>query len=388
MKTICFVAACDVRINQKIAVGLAKALYLQGQWHLHMYDWTAASIKPHTLNEALRTVRPDALVTHAGGFEPGSLEVLRALSIPWVVVGYDYLPQVPVPAVLPDNKAVGTMAAEYLLARRFKHLAMANFPGTADLPRSEAFRACIARNGCTLHEFIMRDRHRGERWPGTASVNWTERALVRWLRRLPKPCAVFAYSDHPAAHVIGVCARHGIRVPEEVSVLGVDDDELLCHSVYPNLASVHVPNARMGAEAARLILDWTPGRRVIPIAPQTVVERDSVRSPQIGDPLVDKAIDHLYSHVADGVRVRDLQKLTGLTPQMLVYRFRAAIRSTPMEEILRCRVARARQMLTETDETVSAISSQCGFNSATQFYVTFHNQTGMSPREYRVHYAP
>jgi len=113
------------------------------------------------------------------------------------------------------------------------------------------------------------------------------------------------------------------------------------------------------------------------------MERGSVRPQTHADPLVNKALEYLRASVSKGVRVRDLQKLTGLSPQMLVYRFRAATRRTPMEEILRHRIAHAKYLLGETNEPVAAIAGQSGFNSTNRFYVTFRNLEGMSPQEYR-----
>ena len=137
-----------------------------------------------------------------------------------------------------------------------------------------------------------------------------------------------------------------------------------------------------------MIQNWGPGRRLVKVQPTTVVERASCRPPRRGEPLVDKAIEHLRKEVAKGVRVRDLQKLTGLTPHQLVYRFHIVTGRTPMEMILQQRIAVAKQLLAETTEPVAEVARKSGFNSATQFYVTFRNQVGMPPSDYRAQLAP
>ena len=129
--------------------------------------------------------------------------------------------------------------------------------------------------------------------------------------------------------------------------------------------------------------DWKPGRRLLEIPPTTVIERASVRPPERGDRLVDMAVAHLRTHVSDGVRVRDLQKLTGLSSHQLIYRFNIVTGRTPMEMILRRRIAVAKQLLAETTEPVADVARQSGFNSPTQFYVTFRNRVGLSPSDYR-----
>jgi len=276
------------------------------------------------------------------------------------------------------------MAAEYLLAQRFEHFGMVYWDwGTVD-PRMEAFSQAIRRMEKTLDEFRLQPV---EAVDHPFTVYGDPQDLAEWLRQLPKPCAIFAHSDQPGAFVIKTCKRNGIRVPEEISVLGVDDDPLFCHTLVPNLASIHLPYRRIGIEAARLIQDWKPGRRLVQIPPSTVVERASVRPPERGDPLVDMAVEHLRTHVAEGVRVRDLQKLTGLTPHQLVYRFNIVTGRTPMEMILRQRIAVAKQLLAETTDPVAKVGRRSGFNSATQFYVTFRKHVGMSPSDYRTRLA-
>jgi AraC-like DNA-binding protein len=100
------------------------------------------------------------------------------------------------------------------------------------------------------------------------------------------------------------------------------------------------------------------------------------------------ALEHLRTHVAQSVRVSDLQKLTGLSPHQLIYRFNLVTGRTPMEMILQRRIAVAKQLLAETTETMETIAKESGFNSATQFYVNFRNQTGMSPSAYRNQLTP
>lgn len=118
-----------------------------------------------------------------------------------------------------------------------------------------------------------------------------------------------------------------------------------------------------------------------------MVERASCRPPTRGDELVDKALEHLRTRVADGVKVRDLQELTGLTSHQLVYRFDLVTGRTPMEMILRQRINVAKRLLAETTEPVKDIARKSGFNSTNQFYTTFRNHVGISPSDYRTQLA-
>lgn len=151
--------------------------------------------------------------------------------------------------------------------------------------------------------------------------------------------------------------------------------------------SIHLPYRRIGIEAARLLLDWKPGRRLHKVPPTAVVERASCRAPRRNDPLVDMALDHLRKQVSKGVRVRDLQKLTGLSPHQLIYRFHLITGRTPMEMILRQRIKVAKRLLASTTDPIAQVGRESGFNSPTQFYVTFRNHVDMPPRDYRAQFA-
>ncbi len=383
MKTVLFIADPAVRVNQQIAVGLSRELQKHEPWQLTFSPQTTTL---HVLRRLIRETMPQAIVTHAF-FDQFSFETLHQLAVPWVAVAVDHHPDLPIPVVIPDDEAIGTRAAEHLLSLRFQHLAIIGFRASANATRFNVFRQRIAQSQNSLDTFWLAPP-RGGRVDHPGNIGGNQTRLIRWLQHLPKPCAIFAHSDRPGAHVIRVCAEHGIPVPAEISVLSVDDDALFCHTGHPNLASIHVSNTRIGAEAARLIREWKPGRRVVKIPPAAVIERGSIRAPQLPDPLVEQAIEYARARVGEGVRVRDLQKLTGLTPQLLVYRFQRAIRASPIEVILRQRILLARQLLSETDEAVSTIARRCGFRSANQFYVTFRNHVGMSPVEYRAQLAP
>lgn len=381
MKTALFVANPNVRVNQQIALGLAEELQKHGSWFVHLQPDVATLQELRTL---LRMTKPAALVMHSARFSPPMTRFVGNLPIPRVCVAVDWQPALPAPVVIPDDEAIGLMAAKYLLGLGFDHFATLNYKSALPPLRIEAFSRQIKRAGKTCGSTVLPSAETVDH-PFHAAEG--EGQLVHWLRRMPKPCAIFAHGDNMGAQLVQLCSRHGVRVPEDVAVLGVDDDPLFCRTVSPNMASIHVPNARMGMEAARLILDWRPGRRVLKIPPTGVMERGSVRMLVASDPLVSSAIDHLRAHVGETVRVRDLQRVTGLSPQMLVYRFKATIHRTPMEEILRHRINHAKFLLGETDEQVGAIARQCGFKSANRFYLTFRNLTGMAPLDYRCQFS-
>lgn len=380
MKTAVFIADPNTRVNQQIALGLAEGLQKHGMWMVCMQ---LNITSPEELHRMLCARRPDALVMHKI-FPARVTRAIANLTIPRICVAIDWQPELPVPLIIPDDEAIGRMAARFLLDARFEHFASLTYETPGEPLRHKVFHREIQQAGKPFETFLL---------SAPATVDhpfhaFAERGeMIHWLRQLPKPCAIFAHSDNVGALLIQTCGEYGLRIPEDVAVLGVDDDPLFCRTVTPNLASIHVPNARMGIEAASLILNWRPGRRVLKVPPTAVMERASVRLQAKPDPLISMAMDHLRAHPGKRVRVRDLQQLTGLSPQMLVYRFHAAVKLTPMEVILKHRIDHAKCLLAETDTPAGTIARQCGFNSSNRFYLNFRNLVGLSPLEYRSQFS-
>jgi len=378
LKDAIFICDPDIRIAQQIAVGFSDELQKHDAWNIHVLPNLAPFPE---LKQHIREIKPDAIAAWCP--PPQLAEYLERLPIPLVVVAIRGHAKQHTPTILPDDGAMGKMAAEYLLAQKFEHFAVVDKDRPAPAPRVDVFCRAIAGRRKTLETLWLESNVVSDHPFG---VRADTRRVAKWLERLPKPCAIFAHSDQIGAYLIRTCARHGIRIPEEVSVLGADDDPLYCRTVMPNLASIHLPYARMGTEAARVILAGSTRRRLL-VPPTTVVERASCRPPRRGDPLVDRALEYLRTEVAKGVRVRELQELTGLTSHQLVYRFNIVTGRTPMEMILRQRIDVAKRLLAETTEPVGHIARQSGFNSTNQFYVTFRNHVGMSPSDYRAQLA-
>ena len=378
MKNAIFICDPDVRITQQIAVGLSAELQQHDAWNIHVLPNSAPGAE---VKQQIHEIEPDAIAVSALSHQ--LVAHLERLEIPKVVIAVKGAAKELAPSILPDEEAIGAMAAEYLLAQTFDHFAVVDKDRPGPEPRVDLFCDRVNKRRKTLDTLWLKSAPEGDHPFG---VRADRKRVVEWLEQLPKPCAVFAHSDQIAAYVIRTCARHGIRVPEEVSVLGVDDDPLYCKTVMPNLASIHLPYSLMGTEAARMILGQTPMRSLL-VPPTTVVERASCRPPTRGDALVDKALEYLRTNVADGVKVRDLQQLTGLTSHQLVYRFNIVTGRTPMEMILRQRINVAKRLLAETTEPVKEIARKSGFNSTNQFYTTFRNHVGTSPTDYRTQLA-
>lgn len=304
------------------------------------------------------------------------------------------------PRISIDNVAVAGMAADHLLAKRFPNYA---FCGDARFlwsrQRGAAFRRLLSERGAPCIEYSGQSRR------AAAGYARDMQALVRWVRSLPKPIAVFACYDRRAHELIEACHQSGISVPSEVAVLGVDDDELICEFSDPPLSSV-LPNARRtGFEAAallsRLMAEHTAngrdasgegggaGRRPGGAAPSPeippirVVERRSTEADAVADRHVVEALRYIRNHACDGIDVADVLRAVPVSRTLLERKFARYVGTSPHRAIKRRQIERVCQLLAESQLSIALIADIAGFESASYLSAVFRRETGETPRAYR-----
>ncbi|MFM8338088.1 MAG: substrate-binding domain-containing protein [Opitutaceae bacterium] len=287
------------------------------------------------------------------------------------------------PRVSVDNAAVARLAAEHLTVRGFRNFAYfgdAQFLWSRE--RGREFRRRLAEAGRSCDEFA--GRARGVRPGSDAEI----RAMADWLADQPRPLGVFACYDGRARHVLEACQLRGWTVPDEIAVLGVDNDEVLCELCTPPLSSVQ-PNARRtGFEAAellsRMMRGEKPGRMTRRVEPVRVVERQSTDTVAVADAKVAAAVRFIREHVGDGIDVGDVLRAVPMSRTLLERKFQAALGRSPHREILQQRIARARHLLAESEVSIAVVAELAGFGDASYLSVVFRRETGESPRSYRV----
>lgn len=287
------------------------------------------------------------------------------------------------PRVSVDNAAVARLAAEHLAARGFRNFAYfgdAQFLWSRE--RGREFRRRAAESGRSGAEFAVRTR--GVRPGSDAEI----RAMADWLVDQPRPLGVFACYDGRARHVLEACQLRGWAVPDEIAVLGVDNDEVLCELCTPPLSSVQ-PNARRtGFEAAellsRMMRGEKPGRLTRRVEPVRVVERQSTDTVAVADVKVAAAVRFIREQVGDGIDVGDVLRAVPMSRTLLERKFQAALGRSPHREILQQRIARARHLLAESEVSIAVVAELAGFGDASYLSVVFRRETGESPRAYRL----
>jgi LacI family transcriptional regulator len=311
------------------------------------------------------------------------IPTLRRRGIPAIFLGQRNARSPGVPRIWSDNRAIGRMGAEHLLERGFRQFAFCGFADEAwAAERRDGFMEAIQAAGypCALCESAV---------AGTHAPNWSreQTAIARWIGGLPKPMGLMACSDARGQEVLNACRMAGTVVPEEVAVLGVDNDELLCDLCDPPLSSIALNPERVGCEAAELLDHLMRGgkppaaERWIP--PRSVVVRQSTDVLGIEDKEINAAVRFIREKACDGVTVGDVAAHLSLSRSTLERRFRGCLGRSPHAQILLARIKRVEQLLSETDLPLETIAKLTGYSHPEYLGVVFKRMTGQTIKDRR-----
>lgn len=282
-----------------------------------------------------------------------------------------------------DDAAIARLAADHLLQRGFRHYGYCGDPRfNWSNWREEHFQRLITEAGfaCSVYRSSQRRR-------GTASWEQERADIAAWIRGLPKPVGVMACYDIRGREVLDACRQLGVSVPDEVAVIGVDNDELLCDLADPPLSSVVPDTQRTGYEAARLLDLLMAGQSELPAAhlirPLGIVARDSTDVLATDDSDLSAAVRFIRAHATHGIKVEDVLRAVPLSRRILESRFQKLLGRTPHEEITRVQIERVKELLTETNLSLAAIAHRAGYRHVEYMSVAFKRETGQPPSTYR-----
>jgi LacI family transcriptional regulator len=323
------------------------------------------------------------------------LRTIRRLRLPTVDVRALHV-SAGIPAITVDQQITAQMAADHLLERGFSHVGFCGLAGVDySTQRRDHFVAYLRRNGRAPLVY------EGTAVPGARDTTQREARAAQyegelraWLIGLPKPVGIMACNDIRGRQVLSACRAAGLKVPDDVAVVGVDNDEVLCELADPPLSSVVPATDRIGYEAAALLERLMRGKpapaRPRFIAPLTVVTRRSSHVLAVADREVVTALRFIREHASDGINVEDVldhlsasEHCSLVSRSTLDRRFGQLLGRSPKDEILRVRVARVRQLLLETDHTLAQIARLTGMEHTEYLNVLFKAQTGETPGTFR-----
>lgn len=282
-----------------------------------------------------------------------------------------------------DSSAAGKMGAEYLLGLNLSAYAYVGYrqPVAWDLYRRRAFMETVRKANQPVTAFFTKKAiHPAERF----------KRLHDWIKALPRPCGVMACNDRMGEEVLNICARLGIRVPEEIAVLGVDNDTSLCENINPSLASIDPDFCQSGFFAAQILdeLMSSPHRCAGPFIqrfhpPRGVEVRQSVRRLKGDRFKIGLALEMIRRRACDGLDVGDVVSEMGMSRRAAEKHFRNVTGKSILEEIRDVRFAKVFKLLRDPRRQIGVIAGLCGFDTEVALRKAFRMRTGMSMSDWR-----
>ena len=362
--------------------GIAKYNREHGNWSTYF--------RPHALNDSpptwLRSWKGDGILVRIE--TPEMYEVVRRCGVPAVNLR-GTLKGLPLPYVSMDNRQIASLALQHLRDRGMRNFAVcgrAGSPNVALIERCDHFRELLEQDGgvCFIFPPIATRR---------TAMTWEQEQdeLAAWIRSLPKPIGIFGCNDERGLQVLDACRRVGVAVPDEVAVIGVDNDPAICDLTIPPLSSID-PNAEaIGYEAAALLDRMMSGEAAptepIKLAPRGVVTRRSTDVVASEDKEVGRAISYIREHACHGLQVVDVLGHMAMSRASLQQRMKQVVGRTIHQEIQSVRLGRVKDLLAMSDMTIKQVARESGFASVQYMTRVFRAVTGETPARYRLRRA-
>jgi len=314
---------------------------------------------------------------------PETIEWARKSKLP-IVSLRSSLAKLPFPNLSVDNRQIAQLALDHLHERGLRNFAFCGRreglnPALDD--RREQFCDLVELRGSTCHCFD----------PGrAAAVDWDEEQdrLVRWILSLPKPLGIMACNDERGHEVLEACRRANVCVPEDVAVIGVDNDQAICDLAIQSLTSVDVNAEGIGYEAAalldRMMSGEKPSARLIKLAPRGVVTRRSTDLVASEDQEAGRALRFIRENACRGLQVAGVLSYMAMSRASLQQRVKHVSGRTIHQEIQRVRLARVKDLLAMSDMTIKQVARESGFASVQYMTRVFRMLTGETPARYRI----
>ena len=376
-KTVLFFVSLDRRCFDEQLDGIFRHPHAQN-WHVQVVELKSVA----AMRKSLEFWKPSGVIVEYGdafAFSPSLFGRTPTVLIDigrrpppsgFNVVGF-------------DSGAAGRMGAEHLLGLDLPSYAYVGFsrPVVWDSERRAAFAETIQKSGRNVVEFFP-----SRRLPSAER----HRRLCAWIKALPRPCGLMACNDRVGEEVLNICARLGVRVPDDVAVLGVDNDATLCENTSPPLASIDPGAFQSGLIVAQMLDDLmlcgmdgnvTPVQTVHP--PLRVVVRKSVRRLVCDRSKVSLALELIRRRACEGIDVGDVVAEMGVSRRAAENHFRLATGKSILEEILDSRFERVFEMLRDPKRQIGAIAGACGFATEVALRKAFRQRMGMSMRAWR-----
>ncbi len=350
-----------------------------------MQDYRVLSIHRSIdeLGPMLMDLQPSGLITEWLPEKTDQLLQLK-LNIPTIVVATDQI----IPSALSadvDDWAVGREAAETFSFTGFRSLACLGNGTPYSDQRIEGFKKAFSNTELPFSVYIengFEDTRYSE------SFHRPSMEMNKWLELLPKPVGIFAVHDPLGRFLCSACTQLGLEIPTDVSVIGANNDPLVCGLTYPMLSSVSIPWDTLGEQVATAMEKMIAGEKLqteepILVQPSGVILRHSANHLALEDPLLRRAMSFLNERMQAQISIGILCEELNIPRRTLERKFKEQFKCTPWEMLCQLRVKKAKQLLAETNHPISMISELAGFNDAERMAVVFKRISGNTPSYFR-----
>jgi LacI family transcriptional regulator len=378
MKRIVLLVETSREFGRQLIMGIARYSRFHGPWSFYKEQIGLKTSIPHLTNW-----KPDGIIMRDSLIKNELIE----LKIPTILVQHNSAFSDKLPVVITDSHGIAKMASEHLIERGFKNFAFCGFDHYEwSNNRKHFFCHHNAVAGFETHVYKSPRKKK--------IIDWEieQRHVCNWLKTVPKPVGLLACNDDRGQHILEVCKRLGFRVPEDVAVIGVDNDPMICDIGDPPLTSVALNVEAAGYEAAKLLDQMIDHKKIvgkqINVSPTHIVQRQSTDLLAVDDPEVATAIRFIKENAKNKILVKDVVKTTRISRRALEQRFRKTVHRSIYDAIRQVRVELIAKLLIETDLPISHISSLFNFTDVEHISRYFKKEKGIGLREFRKLHQP
>lgn len=383
VKRVALLVQSDMAFDRAIARGVGEYIRSHAGWIILMNPMSEVTMR------GLEHWNADGIITsiHLSAIE----DISRLKGVP--VVGFgsyseDHDGHLNFPIVTSNQEEIGRMAARYFINKGMRNFAFCGGDEKAlwCQQRQKGFSEALNEGGLSCSVYVPDI-------PSPTSMPDAIHSLGTWLRALPKPCGVLVFFDGWARWVLDACVIQNLQVPQDISVIGVDNDRWLCELSQPRLSSID-PNVRTaGFVCAEILHGLMQGDTNFPrltfIPPAHVEERDSSNFLNFEDPEVSFAVRYIREHACDPITPNDVLKITGMSNSTAYRKFMKSLGRSIHSEIQRVQMDKVKELLTSTNLNVTTVAQQAGFDNFRYLTKVFRDATGITPTEFRrLHSTP
>jgi len=378
MKRIILLLETSRAFGRQLIIGIARYSRLNGPWSFYKEPIDLKSSVPH-----LTTWKPDGIIMRDSLI---TKELLK-LRIPTILAIHNSSYPKNLPVIKTDSSSIAKLASEHLIEKGLKNFAFCGFNNYDwSEGRKYFFNRFNSEAGFKTYNFLQPKRFKNQNWENE------QRHVLRWIEDLPKPVGIFACNDDRGQNILEVCKLIGLKVPEDVAVIGVDNDPMICEIGDPPLTSIALNVESAGYEAAKLLDGLIEKKKIskrqILVSPSHIVQRQSSNILAVDNAEVALAIRYIRNNAKNKILVKDVVKTTGISRRALERRFRKTIHRSIYDEIRQVRVEWISKLLIESDLSISQITSLFNFTDVEHISRYFKKEKGIGLREFRKLHQP